>query len=296
MTGAPARLRVVAPASTANLGPGFDSVAAALDLWNELVVEDAPGAFGVEIEGEGATELPRDEDHLALRAFALFAPVERYRFSFVNRIPLERGLGSSAAAIAIGLVAGSAAANVHPTKAELLGLALRFESHADNLAAALHGGVCVSWRSNGDSVHAVRIAAALPLASIVAIPSTRASTAQSRNGLPATVSHEDAAANAGHAAMLGAAIVAGDAALLGDSFHDRLHEPYRVASTPLLRLLRASRPAEAVGVTLSGSGPSVIVWSAHDRASDVLAALELTLPDDTRVLQLRVAQEGARLT
>jgi len=92
-------VRVVAPASTANLGPGFDTAAAALELWNEVTVEEGTG---VAIEGEGASELPRDASHLTLRAFALFAPPERFRFSFVNRVPLERGLGSSAAAIAMG--------------------------------------------------------------------------------------------------------------------------------------------------------------------------------------------------
>jgi homoserine kinase len=94
-------VRVVAPASTANLGPGFAAAAAALELWNEVVVEE--GSSGVEIEGEGVDELPRDATHLTLRAFALFAPVDGYRFSFVNRIPLERGLGASAAALARGL-------------------------------------------------------------------------------------------------------------------------------------------------------------------------------------------------
>jgi homoserine kinase len=295
MTGDPKGVRVVAPASTANLGPGFDSVAAALELWNELVVEEASSLeIEIEIEGEGAEELPRDASHLALRAFALFAPVERYRFSFVNRIPLERGLGSSAAAIALGLVAGSSVAGREVATSELLELALQLESHADNLAACLLGGVCLSWRSDGRT-RATRIAAGLPLASILAVPSSRTSTARSRNGLPSTVSHEDAAANAGYAAMLGAAIAAGDGALLRDAFHDRLHEPYRVAATPLLQLLQASPPAGSAGVTLSGSGPSVVVWVPPERAGGVAAALEDSLPDDTRVLQLRVAQEGAKL-
>ncbi len=98
-------LVVRAPASTANLGPGFDCAAAALELWNELHVE--PGEHAVVVEGEGADELPSDDEHLALRAFALVTPVAGYRFRFVNRIPLERGLGSSAAAIAAGLVAGA---------------------------------------------------------------------------------------------------------------------------------------------------------------------------------------------
>src|SRR6476469_8267377 len=111
-------VRALAPASTANLGPSFDAAAAALELWNELVVEETDESV-VEIEGEGAAELPRDASHLALRAFALFAPVDRYRFRFLNRIPLERGLGASAAAIALGLVAGSAVTGNEQTGEQL---------------------------------------------------------------------------------------------------------------------------------------------------------------------------------
>lgn len=287
-------VRVVAPASTANLGPAFDAAAAALELWNELVVEEAAEGPAVEIEGEGSAELPRDARHLTLRAFALFAPVERYRFSFVNRIPLERGLGSSAAAIALGLVAGNAVTGREAPAQELLNLGMELEDHADNLAATLFGGVCVAWRSNGH-VRAARIAADLPLALILAVPLNRTNTAHSRSVLPATVRHEDAAVNAGRAALLGAAIAAGDAALLCDAIHDRLHEQYRVDASPLLEALWANAPEGIAGVTLSGSGPSVVVWASQERAAEVATELERSLPPDTRVLPLRVAQEGARL-
>ena len=123
----------------------------------------------------------------------------------------------------------------------------------------------------------------------------RTSTAASRNGLPETVAHADAAANAGFAALLGAAVASGDAELLRAAFHDRLHEQYRADDAPLLAAVRASETDGAVGVTLSGSGPSVVVWTAHDRAEDVAGRLRASLPDDTRVLPLRVAQRGARL-
>jgi homoserine kinase len=285
-------VRVVAPASTANLGPGFDTAAAALELWNELSVDEGSG---VEIEGEGASELPRDATHLTLRAFALFAPVEGHRFSFVNRVPLERGLGSSAAAIALGLVAGAAVSGRQVSTDELLELGEPIEGHADNLAAALYGGVCLATRRNG-ATHASRIASDMPVAAILVVPATRTNTAQSRNGLPATVSHDDAAYNAASAALLGAAIAGGDASLLHDAFQDRLHEQYRLADAPLLRVLRADAPRGTVGVTLSGSGPSVVVWVERERADDVARELEASLPDDTTVLPLRVAQEGARTT
>jgi homoserine kinase len=287
-------MNVRAPASTANLGPSFDCAAAALDLWNELTIEPSAGGFEVQIEGEGADELPRDATHLTLRAFALFAPVDGYRFTFVNRIPLERGLGSSAAAIALGLLAGAAASGGEHTLAELLEAGAPLEGHSDNLAAALYGGVCVSWSRNGH-VAAARIAAQMPAEPVLTIPSARANTARSRAALPETVSHGDAAATAGSATLLGAAIAGRDTALLRDALHDRLHEPYRASGAPLLDAVRATDLVGAVGATLSGSGPSVVVWAEQDSAEQVAAALERALPDGTRVLPLRVAHEGASI-
>jgi len=285
-------MRVVAPASTANLGPGFDVAAAALDLWNELVVE--PGEFAVEIEGEGADELPRDESHLSLRAFAPFGTVESHSFHFLNRIPLERGLGASAAAIALGLVAGAAAAGRNAAPTELLAVGELLEGHADNLAAALLGGVCLAWRRNG-TTHAVRVAAAMPATAVLVVPTSRTSTSESRGGLPPIVRHEDAVASAGAAAMLGAAIAGGDAELLGEAFGDRLHEPYRLASAPLLQAVRDRLPAGALGATLSGSGPSVVVWARPERADEVASELAAAFPEAT-VTSLGVASEGAHLT
>jgi homoserine kinase len=283
-------IRAVAPASTANLGPGFDCAAAALDLWNEVEVEE--GVHEVAIEGEGAGELSRGTDHLALRAFAVHADPSRYRFRFVNRVPLERGLGSSAAAVALGLVAGAAAAGRSPSLDEQLAEAVRIEGHADNVAAALYGGVCLAWSPNGGTsgFRAVRIAQRLPLRPVLTVPSSRTSTAGSRTRLPAEVPHGDAVKSSAAAALLGAAIASGDAELLLAAFHDRLHEPYRAADAPLLAALGADLP-----VTLSGSGPSVVVWAAEDRADDLAGELRRRLPPDTTVLPLRVAQEGARL-
>jgi len=283
-------VRALAPASTANLGPGFDCAAAALELWNELVVEEAEGGV-VQIEGEGEAELPRDASHLTLQAFALFAPVERYRFSFVNRIPLERGLGSSAATIAAGLVAGAAAAGRETSADELLELGLPLEGHADNLAAALHGGVCLIWQ-NGAGPHAARIATELPLVPIVVAPASRVNTLESRGRLPESLPHAEAAAAAAQAALLGAAVAAGDAQLLADAFHDRLHEPYRAADAPLLQELRDEPVPGQAGVTLSGSGPSVVVWGKHSSGSDPVTELQQRYPD-ARVLSLRIADRGA---
>jgi homoserine kinase len=278
-----------APASTANLGPGFDAAAAALDLWNHVEIEE--GAFAVELEGEGAGELPRDASHLAVQAFALLTPPGGYRFRFTNHIPLERGLGSSAAAIGIGLVAGAAAAGHALAAEELLALGARLESHIDNLAAVMSGGVCVAWREDGPRLR--RIADDLPAEAIAVVPSERTSTAASRTALPDMISHADAAETTGAAMLLGAAIATGDAGLLRHAFRDRLHEPYRAAGAPLFDSAKHLVP-EALGVTLSGSGPTVIVWLVDALDRDRVAAhLAAELGASATVLPVSVAREGA---
>src|SRR5581483_9698820 len=203
---------------------------AALELWNELELE----------EGDGA-----DERHLAVRAFSLYASPAKWRFSFTDRIPRERGLGSSAAVVALGLVAGAWAASVEPSVEELLAAGLPLE-----------GGVCLTW--NG---HVARVADSLPAAPIAVIPATRVSTAASRGALPDSLPRADAVFTVARAALLGAALASGDASLFGASADDRLHEPYRAAAAPHLAELRAALPDGALGATLSGSGPTVIVWA-----------------------------------
>lgn len=286
-------LVVAAPASSANLGPGFDCAAVALDLWNELHVgSGAPGSLVVSIEGEGAAELPRDADHLALRAFALVAPVDGHSFRFVNRIPLERGLGSSSASVAAGLVAGCAVSGRTLSLEQLLELGTPLEGHADNLAAALAGGVCLTWSAGGQT-RSARIASDLPLRATVVVPAGRVNTSQSRSRLPEFLRHEEAAAAAASAALLGAAVALGDAELLAAAFHDRLHEPFRISDAPVLAELRA-RPADgSVGATLSGSGPSVVVWAPAEKAGPLAAELARRFPE-ARILSLRVAAHGAQ--
>jgi homoserine kinase len=267
---------VRAPATSANLGPAFDSAAVALDLWNELEVTDGDG---VTIEGEGAGELPDDESNLAVRAYGLLADLSGKQFRFRNRIPLERGLGSSAAAIALGL----AAARPDGEPEELLAAGLALEDHADNLAAALAGGVTLTWDGR-----IARIAEDLPLVPIALVPRERTSTDASRRSLPSTVPHAEAAANAGRAALLGAGAAAGDAGLFAAALDDRLHEPYRASA--VLESLRADLPPGARGATLSGSGPTVIVWA--DDATTCATAVADRFPD-ADVVTLRVSPRGA---
>jgi homoserine kinase len=267
---------VRAPATSANLGPGFDCAAVALDLWNELEVTDGDG---VVVEGEGAGELPPDETNLAVQAFALVGDPSGKRFRFVNRIPLERGLGSSAAAIALGLSAAAPDAAAE----ELLAAGRALESHADNLAAALVGGVTLTWEGR-----IARIADSLPLVPVALVPRERMSTAASRRSLPSTVPHGDAAANAARAALVAAGAATGDRELFAAGLDDRLHEPYRPSVA--LDALREALPAGARGATLSGSGPSVIVWA--DDANACATALVERFPDHD-VRSLAVSAKGA---
>jgi homoserine kinase len=248
----------------------------ALDLWNELEVTEGDG---VVVEGEGAGELSADASNLAVRAYAQFADPAGKRFAFVNRIPLERGLGSSAAAIALGLVA---AAPGRPAE-ELLAAGLELEDHADNLAAALVGGMTLTWDG-----HIAKVADTLPLSPIAVIPRSRTSTSESRRSLPAAISHAEAATTAGRAALLGAAAASGNADLFAAALADRLHEPYR--PSPILDAVREALPAGAAGATLSGSGPTVIVWagSAGSCADD----LRLRFPDHD-IVPLSVSARGA---
>ena len=267
---------VRAPGTTANVGPGFDCAAIALDLWNELEVE--PGE-GVEIEGEGADELPHDATNLGVQAYALLAPIEGKRFRFVNRIPLERGLGSSAATIALGL----AAAGAERGPEALLGLGVPLEGHADNLAAALVGGACLTLDGR-----IVKLASDAPLAPIAIVPSARTSTTASRAGLPATVPHADAVFTNARSMLLAAGLVRGDAELFGAALADRLHEPYRASA--LLEAVRADPPPGAGGSTLSGSGPTVVVWTREREAC--AASLRERFPAE-RILSLAVSPVGA---
>jgi len=259
-----------APATTANLGPGFDVAGAALDLWNELELTEGGGA---------------DESHLGVRAFSVYASPDGFAFEWTDRIPRERGLGSSAAIVALGLVAGAWAAGVQPSVEELLEAGLPLEGHADNLAPALAGGVCLTWDG-----HVARVADDLPAIPIAVIPEEPVSTAAAREALPDTVPHADAAFTVARATLLGASLAKGDTRLFGASNDDRVHEPYRAAAAPHLAELRADLPDGAVCATLSGSGPTVIVWAERDISDELRARYP-----QHEVMPLRVAQDGAGL-
>jgi homoserine kinase len=268
------KLSVRAPATTANLGAGFDCAAVALDLWNEVVITD------------GGTP---DREHLGVRAFERIDPADGLRFEFFDRIPRERGLGSSAAVIALGLVAAAHVAGREPDPEWLLHEGLPLEGHADNLAAALAGGACLTARER-----IYRLADGVPAVPIALVPEATVATAEARAALPEQVPFGDAVFSVGRAALLGAGLATGSEEAFAASLADRLHEPYRAPHAPLLEQVRDDLPQGALGATISGSGPTVIVWANHHEAELCSVELSNRFPD-VEVLWLSTSPKGAAL-
>jgi len=277
------RLTIDVPASTANLGAGYDCLGLALDLLNRVTVEavadggsggDAAGPVngGIELRvtGEGAGELEGGPSNpfvagLDTALAAVIGPRPAtigWRIAMDNRIPLARGLGSSAAATVGGVVAGHVLAGERLSPERMLAIATRIESHPDNAAAALLGGFVVS-AVLGNRVEAVRFDAPDDLRAVLFIPDRRLSTADMRRVLPAEVPLRDAVSNMSRIAIGVAGIAAGRYELLADLTVDRIHEPYRSVAFPQLpRLTGAARAAGALGAFLSGAGSTVLAFVA----------------------------------
>jgi homoserine kinase len=260
-------VRVSVPATSANLGPGFDSVGIAWRWYDDVTAQLTSGAGSVVVDGEGASRLPRDETNLVMRALRhtldhLSVPQPTLALRCRNRIPQGRGLGSSAAAIvagirlAEGLLAGELGADAR------LMLATGTEGHPDNVAACLLGGVTLSW-SDAGGVRAVRLVPHPTLVGTVFVPPGELSTAAARGLLPRDVPHQDAVFNAGRSALLTAALTQLPE-LLPAATDDRLHQGYRAPAMPAsYSLLGQLRSAGRAAVT-SGAGPTVLVLHGRD--------------------------------
>jgi homoserine kinase len=292
-----AATRVRVPATSANLGPGFDTFGLALTLYDDVVaqVSDTPGVR-VDVHGEGADTVPRDHRHLVaksmLRGFdALGGRPRGLDLVCANRIPHSRGLGSSAAAIVSGLLLARALVVGGEDRLpddQVLALATQIEGHPDNVAAALHGGVTVAWTTH-DGPRSVRLEPAADLAPVVCVPSTAVATKKARGLLPATVPHADAAHSAGRSALLVVALTTTPALLL-DATEDRLHQDYRRPAYPRTLDLVAKLRARGLPATVSGAGPTVLVL-AGDRAPEVAGLAGARFA--TSVLE--VDRSGARI-
>jgi homoserine kinase len=261
---APVRVRV--PATSANLGPGFDSFGLALGRYDDVVVRVTDGGLRVDIAGEGAASLPRDEAHLVVRAlragFDLLGGQPRgLEVVCANRIPHRRGLGSSAAAIVCGLVAARALAvggAERVSDEQVLDIAADIEGHPDNVAACLYGGFTVTWRADGRRPGVLRLEPSPEVAPLLFISAGELSTEKARGLLPDFVPHSDAADNAARAALLVQALTSRPD-LLFAATEDRLHQDYRAPAMPQSHELVQRLRAAGFPAVVSGAGPTVLV-------------------------------------
>ncbi len=265
-----ARHRLVrVPASSANLGPGYDAMAAAVALHLELEVEEA-GEFSLD---PGGLSVPTGRENLIVRAFESLHPADGIAFRLRSEIPLARGLGSSAAAIVAGLAAADHLFELALTREELLARATAIEGHPDNVAAAIYGGFVVC--AAGGEPFAARFDPPEGLEGIVVIPGEKVSTRRAREAIPAEVPLADAVANVSAAALLVLGLRSADLDLLARGLNDRLHQPRRRELYPRsMEIVDAGTELGALGATISGAGPTVLVWTTWEEAGGVAAALK----------------------
>lgn len=294
------RFRVRAPASSANLGPGFDALGLALDFWNELEIELGVPETTVANAGHDAALLA-DRENLSLTAMKLLAAnhgreLPPLQMTATADVPVARGMGSSAASIVAGLVAANRILELGLTTEELFVVAAQMEGHGDNVGAALYGGVVIAIPG---LFRAIRLSdgPSLGLKAALFIPEVTGATWAARAALPQLIPHADATFNVGTASGLAVGLLTGDRAAIGAGMHDRLHEPYRARLFPhLLPMTEAAREAGAVGSCLSGAGPSILSLVEPERAPAVTAVYEciashLQVPG--RILVLDLAPSGA---
>jgi homoserine kinase len=259
------------PASSANLGPGFDVLAAALSLHLEVEVEET-GEFEVVADG---LPVPVDRSNLCVRAFELLRPADGLRFEIRSEIPIAAGLGSSAAAIVAGLAAADHLYELDRSREELLRLAAELEGHPDNVAAALFGGIVVCG-SGADGPVVTRLDPPEGVEALaVIVDGEEVATSDARAALPQSVQMPDAIANVSAAARLVLGIERSDLALIGAGLSDRLHQPYREPLYPRsMELVEAAEELGAIGASISGSGPTVLVWCFWQATGEVAGRIE----------------------
>jgi homoserine kinase len=276
------RRRVVrVPASTANLGPGFDVMAAALALHLELEVRET-GSFAVHTE----LRVPRDRSNLLVRAFERLHPADAFEFHIASAIPLTGGLGSSAAAIVAGLVAAD---HLFELDADIRALATELEGHPDNVSAAIEGGFVIC---EDRAVH--RFDAPMGLEAVLVIPESAVRTAQARAALPQTVPIADAVFNVAAASTLTLGLVTGSWDLIAAGLNDRLHQPHRAHLYPRsAELVTRAIEFGALGATISGAGPTVLVWCTYEQTGAVIERLRSAADGWAEVLRAPFESQGA---
>ena len=289
------------PASTANLGPGFDCLALALDMWNEITVHIGQPGFGVQIEGEGSDLLPHDSSNLILQAMARMYKESGRSFPHdvilisKNSIPIRSGLGSSASAVIAGLLAASSLLGKTVSTQDLLKMAVEFEGHADNVAACLLGGMVIV--AHEDDTWIVEEIPVQPIKAVIVLPENRLSTREARAVLPEKVSMQDAVNNLSHVALLVHALRENRMDLLATAMRDNLHQPYRMKLIPGAKeALQAAYETGAYGAALSGAGPGLIAFGG-DNLDAIGKAMQHAFENanvPSRVFHTQVTHEGAK--
>jgi homoserine kinase len=292
-----ATVRVRVPATSANLGPGYDSFGLALGLYDEVVVRVGESGLDLDVAGEGAEKVRRD--HRNLVAKAMYTAFDRMggrprglEVRCLNRIPHGRGLGSSAAAIVAGVSAARAltvGGDERLDDQRVLALASEMEGHPDNVAAALRGGFTLAW-TDGGVVGAVALEPSPDIVAVALVPPTEVSTARARKALPATVPHADAATNAARAALLVEALTRRPSLLL-TATQDRLHQEYRRPVMPRSLGVVDRLRAAGIAAVVSGAGPTVLALTDADGATAVVDAA----PRGWQVLPLSTDFEGVQV-
>ncbi len=281
-TGHLGRRRLIrVPASSANLGPGFDVLAAALALHLEVEVVET-GSFAVVTE----LDVARDRRNLVVKGFERLHSADAFEFRISSDIPLSGGLGSSAAALVAGLMAVD---HIFELDADVLGLASEMEGHPDNVAAALNGGVVIC---DGDTV--TRLEIPLGLEAVLVVPHVAVRTRQARSALPDRVPLADASFNLAAIARLSLGLGQGNWELIAAGLRDRLHQPYRAHLYPRsAELVELAPELGALGATISGAGPTVLVWCQYEQTGGVFERLTREAGDWADVLRVPFESQGA---
>jgi homoserine kinase len=275
------RRLVRVPASSANLGPGFDAFAAALALHTEIEVVET-GRFAVVTD----LQIARDRRNLAVRGFERLHPPDDFEFRITSEIPLSGGLGTSAAAYVAGLLAAD---HLFELDADILKLASELEGHPDNVAAALLGGFVVC--ADGD---ATRFDAPTGLEAVLVVPHEAVRTKEARAALPTQIPMADAVFNVAHASLLVLGLARGDWDLVGRGLADRLHQDHRRHLFPRsMELIEQSKVLGALGATISGAGPTVLVWCHYEQTGAVLEGLRARTAGWADVLRAPFEPHGA---
>jgi homoserine kinase len=275
------RRRIRVPASSANLGPGFDVLAAALALHIEVEVVET-GHFAVVTD----LAIARDRRNLVVRGFARLAPPDDFEFRITSDIPLSGGLGTSAAAYVAGLLAAD---SIFELDADVMALATELEGHPDNVGAALLGGVVLC--ADGQ---AARFDPPAGLEAVLVVPHHSLRTAKARAALPADVPMADAVFNVAHASLLVLGLAQGRLDLVARGLADRLHQPRRAALYPeSMALVARATEFGALGASISGAGPTVLVWSQYDATAGVVERLRAETAGWAEVMRVPFEPQGA---